>query len=182
MITVSVLLAVIISAYPQLGETVKSQLVKDWERAKAYTIEYLDAMPADKYGFKASVRSFVQQMLHLAQGTIGLSSNGTGKERIWQGQNIEARTSAQSADSVRYFVTASYDFAIDELSGFIHAAALIRPSRYEGMDFKSIHKKLKTPSFAAQVNRDDIEDALSRIDTSLQELVEFIIEQQQRIA
>ena len=101
--------------HAQLGETVKAQLVKDFERAKAYTIEYLDAMPADKYNFKAqdSVRSFAQQMLHLAQGTIGLSSNGTGKERIWQGQNIEARESAQSADSVRYFVTASYDFAID---------------------------------------------------------------------
>lgn len=70
-------------------------------------------------------------------------------------------------------------YAIDELSGFIHAAALIRPTRYEGMDFKSINKKLKTTSFAAQVNRDDITDALSRIEISLQELVEFIIEYQQ---
>ena len=42
-------------------------------------------------------------------------------------------------------------YAVDELSGFIHAAALIRPTRYEGMDVKSIQKKLKTPSFAAQV-------------------------------
>src|SRR6185295_2331119 len=41
-------------------------------------------------------------------------------------------------------------YAFDELSGFIHAAALIRPTRYEGMDVKSIMKKLKTPSFAAQ--------------------------------
>ena len=70
-------------------------------------------------------------------------------------------------------------YAIDELSGFIHAAALVRPTRYEGMDFKSINKKLKTASFAAQVNRDDITDALSRIDIPLQELVEFIIEHQQ---
>ena len=103
------------SSQSTLNETVKAQLVKDFERAKAYTIEYLDAMPADKYGFKAndSVRSFAQQMLHLAQGSIGLSSNGTGKERIWQGQNLETRTSAQSADSVKYFITASYDFVID---------------------------------------------------------------------
>src|SRR5215831_14323064 len=34
-------------------------------------------------------------------------------------------------------------YAIDELSGFIHAAALIRPTRYDGMDVKSITKKLK---------------------------------------
>ena len=40
-------------------------------------------------------------------------------------------------------------YVIDELSGFIHAAALIRPARYEGMDVSSIKKKLKTPSFAA---------------------------------
>lgn len=69
-------------------------------------------------------------------------------------------------------------YAFDELSGFIHAAALIRPTRYEGMDVKSILKKLKTPSFAAQVNRDDITDALSRIDISLEELIDFIIKYQ----
>ena len=55
-------------------------------------------------------------------------------------------------------------YAFDELSGFIHAAALIRPTKYDGMDTKSITKKLKTPSFAAQVSRDDINDAVSRID------------------
>jgi predicted hydrolase (HD superfamily) len=72
-------------------------------------------------------------------------------------------------------------YAFDELSGFIHAAALIRPTRYEGMDVKSIQKKLKTPSFAAQVNRDDINDALSRINIPLEELILFIIKHQQII-
>lgn len=72
-------------------------------------------------------------------------------------------------------------YAIDELSGFVHAAALIRPTRYEGMDVKSVLKKLKTLSFAAQVNRDDITDALSRIDHSLEELISFIIEHQKEI-
>jgi uncharacterized damage-inducible protein DinB len=107
----------ILSAYSQFNETVKSQFGKDWERAKAYTLEYLDAMPKDKYGFKAqdSIRSFSQQMLHLAQDITIMVSYGTGKERIWKGQNIEARTSAQSADSVRYFVTTSYDYAIDAI-------------------------------------------------------------------
>jgi predicted hydrolase (HD superfamily) len=72
-------------------------------------------------------------------------------------------------------------YAFDELSGFIHAAALIRPTRYEGMEIKSILKKLKTPSFAAQVNRDDINDALSRIDIPLEELIAFIIEHQRKV-
>lgn len=72
-------------------------------------------------------------------------------------------------------------YAFDELSGYIHAAALIRPTRYEGMDVKSILKKLKTPSFAAQVNRDDITDALSRIDTPLEEIIQFVIEHQKEV-
>lgn len=73
-------------------------------------------------------------------------------------------------------------YAIDELSGFVHASALIRPTKYEGMDVKSILKKLKTPSFAAQVNRNDITDALSRIDVSLEELIQFIIDHQKNVS
>lgn len=69
-------------------------------------------------------------------------------------------------------------YVFDELSGFIHAAALIRPTRYEGMDVKSIMKKLKTASFAAQVSRDDITDAIGRIDTPLEEIIQFIIDHQ----
>lgn len=99
----------------QMGESIRTQMTKDWERAKAYTKEYLDAMPKDKYGFRAqdSVRTFAQQMLHLAQANVGLSANGTGKDRIWQGRFLENTTSAQSPDSVNYFVMASYDFAIE---------------------------------------------------------------------
>ena len=72
-------------------------------------------------------------------------------------------------------------YVFDELSGFIHAAALIRPTRYEGMDTKSITKKLKTLSFAAQVNRDDITDALSRVNIPLEEIIDFIITHQKNV-
>jgi predicted hydrolase (HD superfamily) len=72
-------------------------------------------------------------------------------------------------------------YVFDELSGFIHAAALIRPTKYEGMDVKSILKKLKTPSFAAQVNRKDITDAIARIDTPLEEIIQFIIDHQKDV-
>ncbi|MBW0160333.1 MAG: DinB family protein, partial [Sediminibacterium sp.] len=53
-------------------DSVKAQLIKDWERAKTYTAEYLAAMPADKYTAKPveGIRSFAEQMLHLAQGSI----------------------------------------------------------------------------------------------------------------
>ena len=73
-------------------------------------------------------------------------------------------------------------YVFDELSGFVHAAALIRPTKYEGMDVKSITKKLKTPAFAAQVSRDDINDAVSRIDISLDQLIEYIIAHQKNVS
>jgi len=73
-------------------------------------------------------------------------------------------------------------YAFDELSGFIHASALIRPTRYEGMDVKSVMKKLKMPSFAAQVSREDINDAVSRIDITIEELTDFMIDHQRNIS
>lgn len=72
-------------------------------------------------------------------------------------------------------------YVFDELSGFVHASALVRPARYDGMDVKSVLKKLRTPSFAAQVNRDDISDALSRIDNPLDEIIQFIIDHQKDV-
>jgi len=72
-------------------------------------------------------------------------------------------------------------YVFDELSGFIHAAALIRPTRYEGMDVKSILKKVRTLSFAAQVSRDDINDAIGRINTPLEEIIQFIIDHQKNV-
>jgi predicted hydrolase (HD superfamily) len=73
-------------------------------------------------------------------------------------------------------------YAIDELSGFVHASALVRPTKYEGMDAKSVQKKLKMPAFAAQVSREDISDALSGIDFSLDELITFIIGHQRDVS
>jgi len=117
MLPVLLITGLFVSAQENSPENIREQMVKDWERAKTYTLEYLQAMPADKYGFRAqdSIRSFAQLMLHLAQGNIGLVSNGTGKAIIWRGQNLESRKTAQTADSVLYFVSASYDYVIDAI-------------------------------------------------------------------
>jgi len=72
-------------------------------------------------------------------------------------------------------------YAFDELSGFVHAAALIRPTRYEGLEVKSVLKRLKSPAFAAQVSREDINDAISRINTPLEEIIQFIIDHQKDV-
>ena len=73
-------------------------------------------------------------------------------------------------------------YAFDELSGFVHAAALIRPTRYEGLEVKSVLKRLKSPAFAAQVSREDINDAISRINISLEEIIQFVIDHQKDVS
>ena len=47
-------------------------------------------------------------------------------------------------------------FACDELSGFVHACGLVRPTGLDGLTPKSVRKKLKQPSFAAGVHRDEV--------------------------
>ena len=144
-ITAAILLYTSVSSFAQLGETIKAQLVKDFERAKAYTKEYLDAMPKDKYDFKAqdSIRTFAQQMLHLASANMGLSANGTGKERIWPGRNLEQIKSAQSPNSVNYFVMASYDFAIEGIKN-MDAAKLEEKNKRGNFDETRLVWLLKT--------------------------------------
>jgi len=73
-------------------------------------------------------------------------------------------------------------YAFDELSGFVHAAALIRPTRYEGLEVKSVLKRLKSPAFAAQVSREDINDAIARTDFSLEEIIQFVIDHQKDVS
>ncbi len=97
------------------SEDIRAQMVKEWERAKAYTIEYLNAMPADKYSFKPvdSIRSFAQQMLHLSNGNLFLMSNVTDQKAPFRRGDLENSPGAQNKDSVMYFVVASYDFCIN---------------------------------------------------------------------
>jgi len=102
------------SAQPITGDEIKTQFIKDWERAKAYTLDYLNAMPADKYSFKPvdSIRSFAQQMLHLASVNVFFVTTATGDKIDWPGTDPENSPTAQNKDSVVYYVTKSYDFAI----------------------------------------------------------------------
>src|ERR671931_717105 len=66
-------------------------------------------------------------------------------------------------------------YAVDELSGFIAACALVRPTGIEGMKPKSVKKKLKTPSFAAGVNRDEVHQGAEELGVDFDEHVAFVI-------
>jgi putative nucleotidyltransferase with HDIG domain len=66
-------------------------------------------------------------------------------------------------------------YAVDELSGFIGACALVRPTGIEGMAPKSVKKKLKQPSFAAGVNRDEVRQGAEELGVDFDEHVAFVI-------
>ena len=67
-------------------------------------------------------------------------------------------------------------YAVDELSGFVAACALVRPTGLEGMKPKSVKKKLKQPSFAAAVNRDEVQRGIDELGVDQDEHIALIIE------
>jgi putative nucleotidyltransferase with HDIG domain len=73
-------------------------------------------------------------------------------------------------------------FACDELSGFIHACGLVRPTGLDGLEPKSVRKKLKQPSFAAGVHRDEVYAGAEGLGIDLNEHIAFVIAALQPIA
>jgi putative nucleotidyltransferase with HDIG domain len=67
-------------------------------------------------------------------------------------------------------------FGVDELSGFIAACALVRPTGIEGMTPKSVRKKLKQPSFAAKVDRDQIHRGIEELGVDENEHIQLVID------
>jgi putative nucleotidyltransferase with HDIG domain len=67
-------------------------------------------------------------------------------------------------------------FACDELSGFIHACGLVRPDGIETLEPKSVKKKLKQPSFAAGVHRDEVDRGAEELGVELDDHIRFVVE------
>jgi putative nucleotidyltransferase with HDIG domain len=66
-------------------------------------------------------------------------------------------------------------FAVDELTGFIAAVALVRPTGIVGMTPKSVKKKLKQPSFAAAVNREEMREGAAALGEDFDDHLAFVI-------
>jgi putative nucleotidyltransferase with HDIG domain len=73
-------------------------------------------------------------------------------------------------------------FACDELSGFVHACGLVRPTGIDGLEPKSVKKKLKQPSFAAGVHRDEVYAGAEGLEIELDDHIRNVIEAMQPIA
>jgi putative nucleotidyltransferase with HDIG domain len=73
-------------------------------------------------------------------------------------------------------------FACDELSGFVHACALVRPNGLAGLEPKSVRKKLKQPSFAAGVHRDEVYRGAEELGVELDDHIRTVVSALQPIS
>ena len=73
-------------------------------------------------------------------------------------------------------------FACDELSGFVHACGLVRPAGLDGLEPKSVKKKLKQPSFAAGVHRDEVYAGAELLELELDEHITNVVTAMQPLA
>jgi uncharacterized damage-inducible protein DinB len=116
------LLAITFASSSVYAQFTQSQMVVEWQRAKTYTKAYLDAMPADGYGFKPTpeIRSFAQQMLHLADANYFFIATASGKPSPI-GQTSAEKTIPQTKEATTKAVMDSYDFVISCLQGMTSA-------------------------------------------------------------
>lgn len=102
------------------GANAQSEIVEllkmDFQRGKNHLLAYIDAMPEEHFSFKPTpeTRSFAEQMLHVAQGTAGLVSNGTGAEKPYQ-ENLEKNEAYKTKEEVKRLINEVFDFSIKSL-------------------------------------------------------------------
>jgi uncharacterized damage-inducible protein DinB len=123
-------------ASASFAQVTTAKLAADWERAKVYTKEYLDAMPEDGYSFKPTpeIRSFSQQMGHLADANFAFVAGASGMKSPATG-SVE-KMADQSKAAITKGVMESYDFAIASLKS-MSDADLAKNIKLFGMDMKS---------------------------------------------
>lgn len=111
----STLLLTLLVSFAHAHQSI-DDIVKEWERAKAYTKEYLDAMPESGYALKPTteMRSFAEQMLHLTDANYGFASAVSG-EKSPVGFGESEKTSDKSKVNVTKLVMDGYDFVINSV-------------------------------------------------------------------
>jgi uncharacterized damage-inducible protein DinB len=113
---------IVVCLFTIVGNTLFAQadidyVIKEWERAKAYTKEYLDAMTETGYTLKPTpdMRSFAGQMLHITDANYGFAATATGEKAPFGMGEIEKNTTDLSKANVTKIVLDGYDFVIASL-------------------------------------------------------------------
>ena len=131
-----ILFAIVFTLITLVTYAQNQDMVEDWERAKAYTKLYLDAMPEDGYDFRPTpdIRSFAQQYLHTAAVNYRYVNFATGQPNPYPGDDLENVKEMQSKTAVTKVTMESYDAVINTLKSV--------PS--EQMKEKAIYYKWQT--------------------------------------
>jgi uncharacterized damage-inducible protein DinB len=107
------------AATSERARTMK-ELDVTWKRAKKWTLDYVDAMPEESLNFKPTpeIRSFAEQMLHLAFWNYGLAGWAAGKPNPFGKDQsaLESKSEYKTKVALRKVVEQSYDFVIDAVA------------------------------------------------------------------
>ncbi|NJB87261.1 putative damage-inducible protein DinB [Lewinella marina] len=108
-------LLLLLFAFAPLGAQHSADaLVADWERAKAFTLEYLEAMPADQLDLRPTpeIRSFAELMTHIAEANYGFGAPGTAQEMPSKPED-SGMDEDITKESLTQKVSDSYDYVIN---------------------------------------------------------------------
>lgn len=169
-------------AWQLLQEYVKSPLLKHCLAVEAAMRAYAEKYGGDKeiWGIIGLLHDFDYEQFpseHPFKGVAILKERGYPEEII---QAILGH--ALFSGVARKSQMAKCLFAVDELCGFIMACALVRPTRLEGLEPKSVKKRLREKSFAAKVNREEIAQGITELGVPEDEHINLIIKAMQGIA
>ncbi len=117
-IGVFVLSALAFKAYDYKMEATKKTMVADWTRAKAFTLEYIAAMPDEGINYRPtdSVKTFAEQMLHIASANMGIAAQALGVvPPIEDVRGLEKNESYKTKEALTKVVGQGYDFVISSL-------------------------------------------------------------------
>jgi uncharacterized damage-inducible protein DinB len=113
MIGLVTMLFCMLTFLPAFAQPSIEDILKEWERARTFTKQYLDSMPENGYFYKPKpeMRSFADQMLHLTDANYGFGAAATGaKSPIGMGESEKATDKSKA--NVTKLVLAGYDFVI----------------------------------------------------------------------
>jgi len=168
-------------AYALLCETTQSESLRRHMLAveaalRAYARKFGE--DEDKWGIVGLLHDFDYERWptipdHPLQGAAILAERGYPEDVIYAikshaGDDIPGCPRISRLDKTLY--------ACDELTGFITAAAMVRPERLSGLQSASVRKKMKQKAFAAAVNREDIVRGAEDLGVDLNEHIQFVIE------
>jgi len=164
----------LVREYTQSESLVKHMLAVE-TAMRAYARKH--GQDEDKWGSVGLLHDFDYERWpnppdHPLQGAKILAERGYPEDVIYA---IKSHADYLSHECPRVSLLDKTLYACDELAGFITACALVRPGRLEGLTAKSVKKKLKQLSFAANVHRDDVTSGAADLGLDLDEHIDFVI-------